>query len=142
MVGAYQRGEAVSLIFLGVRETRFAAARDSSSRALAALAGLPERSGCFFFDDELFFEPLVVLSFVSVFSEGAEPFFEPVPFSALFALFFSELFALFFSELFFETFSELLSASSAVDFFSKATLGLLTVWGWWHETTAIHPGLA
>lgn len=83
---------------------------------------------------ELFFEPLVVLSFVSVFSEGAEPFFEPVPFSALFALFFSELF--------FETFSELLSASSAVDFFSKATLGLLTVWGWWHETTAIHPGLA
>lgn len=114
MVGAYQRGEAVSLIFLGVRETRFAAARDSSSRALAALAGLPERSGCFFFDDELFFEP--------------------VPFSALFALFFSELF--------FETFSELLSASSAVDFFSKATLGLLTVWGWWHETTAIHPDLA
>ena len=50
--------------------------------------------------------------------------------------------ALFFSELFFETFSELLSASSAVDFFSKATLGLLTVWGWWHETTAIHPVLA
>ena len=133
-MGAYQRGDAVSLTFLGVRETRFAAARDYSSRALAALAGLPERSGCFFFDDELFFEPLVVLSFVPVFSEGAEPFFEPVPFSALFALFFSELF--------FETFSELLSASSAVDFFSKATLGLLTVWGWWHETTAIHPGLA
>lgn len=135
MVGAYQRGDAVSLTFLGVREIRFAAARDSSSRALAALAGLPERSGCFFFDDdELFFEPLAALSFVSVFSEAAEPFFELLPFSALFALFFSELF--------FETFSELLSASSAVDFFSKATLGLLTVWGWWHETTAIHPGLA
>ena len=134
MVGAYQRGEAVSLIFLGVRETRFAAARDSSSRALAALAGLPERSGCFFFDDELFFETLFALLFVPVFSEAAGSFFEPLSFSALFALFFSELF--------FETFSELLSASSAVDFFSKATLGLLTVWGWWHETTAIHPGLA
>ncbi|EFW26863.1 hypothetical protein HMPREF9057_01753 [Actinomyces sp. oral taxon 171 str. F0337] len=127
MVGAYQRGEAVSLTFLGVRETRFAAARDSSSRALAALAGLPERSGCFFFDDELFFELLSALLFVSV-------FLEPLSFSALFAVFLSELF--------FETFSELLSASSAADFFSKATLGLLTGWGWWHETTAIHPVLA
>ena len=127
MVGAYQRGEAVSLIFLGVRETRFAAARDSSSRALAALAGLPERSGCFFFDDyELFFESLSAVVFFSVFSETAESFVEPLSFSALF----------------FETFSELLSASSVVDFFSKATLGLLTGWGWWHETTAIHPGLA
>ena len=135
MVGAYQRGEAVSLIFLGVRETRFAAARDSSSRALAALAGLPERSGCFFFDDEeLFFEPFSALLFFSVFSEAAESFVEPLSFSALFALFFSELF--------FETFSELLSASSAVDFFSKATLGLLTGWGWWHETTANTSGLA
>ena len=135
MVGAYQRGEAVSLTFLGVRETRFAAARDSSSRALAALAGLPERLGCFFFDDdELFFESLSAVVFFSVFSEAAESFVEPLSFSALFALFFSELF--------FETFSELLSASSAVDFFSKATLGLLTGWGWWHETTAIHPGLA
>ena len=103
MVGAYQRGEAVSLIFLGVRDTRFAAARDSSSRALAALAGLPERSGCFFFDfdDELSFEPLS----------------------------FSVPFTLFLPELFFETFSELLSASSVVDFFSEATLGLLTGWG-------------
>ena len=97
------------------------------------MAGLPERSGCFFFD-EFFFEPLSALLFFSVFSEAAESFVEPLSFSALFALFFSELF--------FETFSELLSASSAVDFFSKATLGLLTVWGWWHETTAIHPGLA
>ena len=96
MVGAYQRGEAVSLIFLGVRETRFAAARDSSSRALATLAGLPERSGRFFFDGELFFE----------------------------------------------TFSELLSASSFVDFFSKATLGLLTAGGRWLEATAIHLDLA
>ena len=81
MVGAYQRGEAVSLTLVGVRETRFAAARDSSSRALAALAGLPERSGCFFLDDdELFFETLSALLFFSVFSEAAEPFFEPLPF--------------------------------------------------------------
>jgi len=116
-----------------VRETRFAAARDSSSRALADLAGLPERSGCFFFDDELFFEPLSAVLFF-VFSEAAESFFEPLSFSALFALFLSELF--------FETFSELLSASSVVDFFSKATVGLLTGRGWWHETTAIHLGLA
>ena len=90
MVGAYQRGEAVSLTLVGVRETRFAAARDSSSRALADLAGLPERSGCFFF----------------------------------------------------ETFSELLSASSFVDFFSKATLGLLTAGGRRFEATAIHLVLA
>ena len=103
-MGAYQRGEAVSLTFLGVRETRFAAARDSSSRALAALAGLPERSGCFFLDDELFFELLSALLFVSV-------FLEPLSFSALFAVFLSELF--------FETFSELLSARSAADFFSR-----------------------
>jgi hypothetical protein len=96
MVGAYQRGEAVSLTLVGVRETRFAAARDSSSRALADLAGLPERSGCFFFDDEFFFE----------------------------------------------TFSELLSASSFVDFFSKATLGLLTAGGRRFEATAIHLVLA
>ena len=73
-MGAYQRGEAVSLIFLGVRETRFAAARDSSSRALAALAGLPERSGCFFFDDQLFYDPLSALLFFSVCSEAAEAF--------------------------------------------------------------------
>ena len=133
MVGAYQRGEAVSLIFLGVRETRFAAARDSSSRALAALAGLPERSGRFFdVDDESFFESLSALSF---FLDAA----------VLFAELFSD-FAAFFSvllpEFFFETFSELLSASSVVDFFSKATLGLLTGWGRWFETTPIHPGLA
>ena len=60
---------------------------------------------------ELFFELLSALLFVSV-------FLEPLSFSALFAVFLSELF--------FETFSELLSASSAADFFSKATLGLLT----------------
>ena len=86
------------------------------------MAGLPERSGCFFFDDELFFASL--------------SFF--VDFLAV-----SELFSeLFLPALFFETFSELLSASSFVDFFSKATLGLLTGWGWWCEATAIHPGLA
>jgi hypothetical protein len=125
IVGAYQRGEAVSLTLVGVRETRFAAARDSSSRALAALAGLPERSGCFF-DDELFFASLsLFVDFLAV--------------SELFSVFFSELFL---PALFFETFSELLSASSFVDFFSKATLGLLTGWGWWCEATAIHPGLA
>ncbi len=101
MVGAYQRGEAVSLTLVGVRETRFAAARDSSSRALADLAGLPERSGCFFFDDELFFVSLSALSF---FSEAVAIFWES----------FAELFAPLLPELFFETFSEPLSASSLV----------------------------
>jgi len=113
IVGAYQRGEALSLTFVGVRETRFAAARDSSSRTLATLAGLPERSGCLLFD----VEPLLCESF------------------------FSDVAALF-SELSFETFSELLSASSFADFFSKATLGLLTAWGRRPRATAIHPGLA